>query len=116
MMQHLGHRGKTELLKNCNLSWTQGILPEELRAREAEMLPIQQQDNLNMTMQVIDLYVFLAVSAKPWGEWSTPGFYHTWSSMTFSMTHNQVTENSEALKIKPQTWLKKLKMLFRKKQ
>ena len=36
--------------------------------------------------------------------------------MTFSMTHNQVTENSEVLKIKPHTWLKKLKMLSRKKQ
>ena len=69
-----------------------------------------------MTKQVIDLYVFLAaVSAKPWSEWSTTGFYHTWSKMAFSMTHNQVTENSEALKIKPHTWLKKLKMLSRKK-
>ena len=35
--------------------------------------------------------------------------------MARSMTHNQVTENSEALKIKPHTWLKKLKMLSRKK-
>ena len=35
--------------------------------------------------------------------------------MAFSMTHNQVTENSEALKNKPHTWLKKLKMLSRKK-
>ena len=34
--------------------------------------------------------------------------------MAFSVTHNQVTENSEALKIKPHTWLKKLKMLSRK--
>ena len=35
--------------------------------------------------------------------------------MVFSMTHNQVAENSEAQKIKPHTWLKKLKMLSRKK-
>ena len=55
MMQHLGHRGKTELLKICNLSGTQGILPEELRAREAEIIPIHKQENLNMTIQVIDL-------------------------------------------------------------
>ena len=46
MMQHLGHRGKTELLKICNLSWTQGILPEELRPREAEIIPIHKQGKL----------------------------------------------------------------------
>ena len=28
MVQHLGHLGKTKLLKIYNLSWTQGILPE----------------------------------------------------------------------------------------
>ena len=41
MIQHLGHLGKTELLKICNLSWTQGILPEE--RREAEIIPIYKQ-------------------------------------------------------------------------
>ena len=57
----------------------------------------------------------LSCTSKSWSEWSTTGFYHTWSKMAFSMTHNQVTENSEAPKTKPHTWLKKLKMLSRKK-
>ena len=44
MIQHLGHLVKTELLKICNLSWTQGILPEEWR--EAEIIPIYKQGKL----------------------------------------------------------------------
>ena len=41
MIQHLGHLGKTELLKIYNLSWTQGILSKEWR--EAEIIPIHKQ-------------------------------------------------------------------------
>ena len=42
MIQHLGHLGKTELLKIYNLFWTQGIFPEEWRVREFQMIPITQ--------------------------------------------------------------------------
>ena len=113
MIQHLSHVGKTELLNICNLSWTQGILLEEWR--RAEIIPIYKQEKPKHDKTSYRPKVFLAVSAKPWSKWST-GFKHTWSKTALSMTHNQVTEKLETLKIKPHTWLKQLKMLSRKKK
>ena len=43
MIHHLDHLDKTELLKICNLSWTQGILPLWQEWREAEIIPIHKQ-------------------------------------------------------------------------
>ena len=60
MIQHLGHLGKTELLKICNLSWTQGILPEEWR--EAEIIPIYKQvkpKNDKTSYRLISLLSFI---------------------------------------------------------